>query len=83
MSCKKYLYVKDIKGISGEYNVCYDERGLSGCFEGVMDDLYHTGTVYLSMPFNKPDCLCFSSVQADKQMKKNNYCIYLVHVKNK
>lgn len=83
VSCKKYLYVKDIKRISGEYNVCYDERGLSDCVEGVMDDLYYTGTVYLSIPFNKPDCLCFSSVQANKQTKKNNYCIYLVHVKNK
>lgn len=55
ISCKDYLYVRSVKGSSAEYNVQYLGNELSWT-AGVVDDLYHTGYVSLSMS-NRQDCL--------------------------
>lgn len=80
VSCKKYLYIKTIKGTPEEYNVRY-EGNVDGWSDGLVDDLYHTGYVSLSKLINKPDYLYFTSMRVDEQTKKSEYWIYLVRVK--
>ena len=64
ISCKDYLYVRSVKGSSAEYNVQYLGNELSWT-AGVVDDLYHTGYVSLSMS-NRQDCLYFTTEQRNK-----------------
>ena len=79
ISCKDYLYVRSVKGSSAEYNVQYLGNELSWT-AGVVDDLYHTGYVSLSMS-NRQDCLYFTTEQRNNESGKNEYRIYLVRVK--
>ena len=70
ISCKDYLYVRSVKGSSAEYNVQYLGNELSWT-AGVVDDLYHTGYVSLSMS-NRQDCLYFTTEQRIMSQEKMN-----------